>query len=122
MQVKYTFAYILFLVYSFAVFGQMIPIIKDRFSHTFAEALHIATVHALYGSNHVDKEIETATRNSAKSDHPVKHAENFEVHILSEQFSYTSAENNDCKYLTGRKTYFLKQVLISIQSPPPRLS
>ena len=100
----------------------MIPLIKDGFSHAFAKAIHIATVHALYGANHVDKEIENAIGNNAKNHHSAKHAESFEVHIPSEQNSYCIDEKNNNKLFASHKPHFLKKVLIYIQSPPPRLS
>jgi len=66
-MVRYTSTYILFLVYIISSFGRVIPVVNDFISHTFAEAIHIAIVHAKYGSNHLGMELEKADRNSGKS-------------------------------------------------------
>ncbi|MEP6512575.1 MAG: hypothetical protein ABJA79_01805 [Parafilimonas sp.] len=47
------------LLYLTVVFKPAIPIISDALSHTFADAIHIATVHAKYGNNHLEKELAT---------------------------------------------------------------
>ena len=54
---KVPIAYYLLLLYVTVMFKPLIPIVSDAVSHTFAEAIHIATVHAIYGSNHLEKEL-----------------------------------------------------------------
>lgn len=61
---KFTLAYYLILLYSSVILNPVIPIVSDVLSHEFAEAYHIAMVHAKYGANHLQQELtNTANEN-----------------------------------------------------------
>ena len=55
----------------------LIPIAEDAIEHCFAEAYHVATVHAKYGNNHVeialadDAKDEDNSKNTATHQKPV---------------------------------------------------
>ena len=51
---RYLAAYFLMLFYMVIMLKPLIPVICDAWSHIFAEAEHIATIHAKYGSNHLE--------------------------------------------------------------------
>ncbi len=52
---KYPAAYYLMLLYLTVIFRAVIPVVSDFISHNFEDAEHIATVHMLYGNDHVEK-------------------------------------------------------------------
>ncbi len=54
---KYAVAYYLFLLYCTVLLRCAIPVACDALSHVFNEEEHIATIHAMYGYNHLQKEI-----------------------------------------------------------------
>ena len=62
-------AYYLLLLYVTVMFKPLVPIVSDAISHTFSEAIHIATVHAIYGSNHLEKELSNTTSDNTNSKH-----------------------------------------------------
>lgn len=118
---RFITSYFLILLYIITAFGQLMPIIKDAVSHTFAEAIHIATVHAKYGINHLSKEIGESTQKGKKTDFS-KYAESYEVHTKSDEFSLTpTGFYIDAKFciLIIRRSDLIS---ISKQSPPPRYS
>jgi hypothetical protein len=117
--VRFTNAYFLFLIYTTAMFGQLIPIIKDVLSHTFAEAIHIATVHTRYGNNHLSKEIEDSTGKENKATY-TKHAENFEVHIISEEYNHSLSQAHRSREFSPLILKNIDLISVSKQSPPPR--
>lgn len=61
---KFAVAYYLLLIYATVILKPIIPLAEDSLSHCFAEAYHVATVHAIYGNNHVD----VALADDAKDD------------------------------------------------------
>ena len=50
-------AYYLFLLYCTLMVRCAMPVACDAFSHLFNEEAHIATVHAVYGSHHLQAEV-----------------------------------------------------------------
>jgi hypothetical protein len=119
-HVKFITARFLLLLYGFAAFGQIIPIISDAVSHSFALAIHIATVHARYGTNHLDKEMAGVISHDTKNQHSAKHIESFEVHFLSERHHDALQVKKDTGNFAPLLTPFIKQVVIFKLSPPPR--
>lgn len=118
---RFTAAYFLLLFYTTVLFGQLVPIVKDVLSHIFAEAIHIATVHAKHGSNHLSKEIEDTTRKDNKTQVP-KHAENFEIHIIFEEYGYSQSQVQSSLEFSPLIIKNLDLISISKDSPPPRVS
>ncbi len=64
---KFTLAYYLILLYSTVILNPVIPIVSDALSHTFAEAYHIAMVHAKYGANHLQMELTNTTNENSQN-------------------------------------------------------
>ena len=54
---KFAIAYYLLLIYATVILKPLIPVVEDVLIHCFAEAYHVATVHAKYGNNHLEKEL-----------------------------------------------------------------
>ena len=116
-------AYYLLLLYVTVMFKPLVPIVSDAISHTFSEAIHIATVHAIYGSNHLQKELSNTT-----SDNTDKHQTNrsvedpVPVHVSSNGSLYGfyfSVTGNDYYSFDLNKInpgFYLKNF------PPPKFS
>ena len=116
---RHTTAYFLFLIYTTILLGQVVPILSDALSHTFAKAIHIATVHARYGSNHLGKELENTNQNSNKNN-STKSTESFEVHILAEETIYNFYQEENVTDFISCNVQNLPAVFISTTSPPPK--
>src|SRR4051812_12394578 len=81
---RYPGAYYLPLLYATFVFQPLFLVAEDILSHTFAGAIHIATVHAKYGNNHVEVELaQTSSDNDCGKNHDSqKSEEQTSVHIF----------------------------------------
>jgi hypothetical protein len=83
---RYTSAYYLLLLYSIMMLYPMLPIVSDAWSHAFNEIEHITTVHFIYGSNHLEKELVSVGnlgKNNKSSRNSIKITEQFQVHIVA---------------------------------------
>lgn len=114
-------AYYLMLLYVTVMFKPLIPIVNDTLSHIFSEAIHIATVHAIYGSNHLEKEL---SKNSENGNHQTSLAteENVLVHVVTNELQYDFNLNSTGKIYRANKSYTLNSVFISKAGPPPKNS
>lgn len=114
-------AYYMMILYFTVMFKPLIPIIKDKLSHTFAEAIHIATVHAIYGTNHLQKEVDQTTSDATNGKHQNSNNEDAVYVSANEcEFDFCNAmirENCFTYNPTGIVSGF-----ISRQSPPPKFS
>jgi hypothetical protein len=119
--VRFTTSYFLFVLYVIAVFGQLIPIASDFISHSFSEAIHIATVHAKYGSNHLGREIENTTRDNTNN-HSSKITENFDVHLLSEQYHHDVHGMVHSSDFHSLKSPDAEIIFLNKVSQPPKVS
>ncbi len=95
--------------------------IGDKLSHQFNFMEHIATIHALYGDNHIQKEIAaTSDKDNSKSSGTQKTEDQIPFHLLG-------GENN-CQVFTKQisKLFLiftpsrLSKVLLPVVSPPPK--
>jgi len=102
------------------MFKPLIPIIKDKISHTFAEAIHIATVHAMYGSNHLQKEVSQASGETNNNHQSVNTEETVPVHLMAKELCLDiNLIRFSRLYLTDRH-YTITPVYISKVGPPPK--
>jgi hypothetical protein len=89
------------------MFKPIMPLVSDAWSHTFAEAMHIATVHAKYGANHLEQQLASSQKDNpdnSKNQNTVKAAEPVP------------------KYYAVFKLPMLQAVFISTLAPPPKFS
>jgi hypothetical protein len=116
---RFTSAYYMLILYVTVMFKPFIPIIKDFLSHTFAEAIHVATVHATYGSNHLQKEL---SKESTANDHPntLNTEEAVMVHVITNELSYNFSLGKLPKTYPFNKPHTLTNVFISKVGPPPK--
>lgn len=119
---KFTTAYYLTLLYLSVLLNPLIPVISDALSHTFADAIHIATVHAKYGNNHLEVELanEAADDGNNKNPHNINSEESVSVHISVKECAYVFTLNAVNKQFFGRKLHTLNDIFISKQAPPPK--
>lgn len=112
-------AYYLFLLQILVMARPLIPQIADACFHSFALAIHIATVHARYGSNHVGKELENTADDNNKKNTTVKTEESPAVYIPAGEYSCCFYEYRDKAYpLIHLRP--IPAIFISIQTPPPK--
>jgi len=119
---RFTTAYYLLLLYSLVMFRPLMPLVSDLLSHVFAEAIHIATVHAKYGSHHLEKEIEKATGDNSKNHNAVLSQENLTVHISSKEYCYCFYPCRQNKNYPVLKIHDIEDIFIHKQAPPPKFS
>lgn len=112
------------LLYITVLFKPLLPVINDALSHTFAEAIHIATVHAVYGSNHLEKDLsDTASENSNNKHQAGTNIEDqLSVHVSSSACLYDFSITGTGNAFSLLKLFGLKAGFISKHSPPPRLA
>ena len=118
---KFALAYYIILIYATVILKPLIPIDEYGIQHCFAEAYHIATVHAKYGNNHLEKELENANDNTdnISNKNILIDEDSASLHIIS------TIENIPVKAGTVKTTYIiqsalsLQKILLSKIFPPP---
>ena len=119
---RFSTAYYLLLIYSLMMLKPLLPVVSDLLSHVFAEAIHIATVHAKYGSHHLEKELETTARDNSKNHNAVISEENFTVHVSTNEYSYYFYRGGQNKNYPVLRIDSMEDILIPKQAPPPKFS
>jgi hypothetical protein len=117
---KFTIAYYLLLLYSLVILKPIVPIVSDAVSHVFDEAIHIATVHAKYGSHHLEKELANAANDNGKNHNAIMSEENVAVHLSTTEYSYSFYLFIPEKIYPLSRLHNLKIVVIPTQAPPPK--
>ena len=117
---RFTIAYYLLLLYATAIFQPLIAIGIDAWSHTFAEANHIATVHVKYGAHHLDISLAKANSDDTKNQHKMKVDDNARVHIATDECNYSYPSlSSDGQFLATKQSKLLS-VFIFKHTPPPK--
>lgn len=119
---KFATAYYLLLIYLTVMLQPLIPIAEDAISHCFAEAYHVATVHAKYGNNHVEIALadDAKDEDNSKNTAAPKAGEQSTVHLFVKELAVQKFENDQPKekfFYTSDKPcsiYILKNI------PPPK--
>ena len=117
-------AYYLMLIYVTVMFKPLVPIVRDAISHTFSEAIHIATVHSIYGSNHLEKELsDTASDNANnKQQNSINTEDQVPVHVSTNEYVPDFYFNGTGKDYFSLKLCNLKPGFILKDFPPPKFS
>jgi hypothetical protein len=93
-----TIAYYLLLIYLSAIISPTMPLLVDVVAHNFNQAVHISTIHMVYGKNHVDSEIavEAAKNKNDNHESSIKSQTPITLHLLQRnvQFSFESISYN----------------------------
>lgn len=99
----------------------MIPIIGDELAHAFNGEIHISTIHAKYGSDHLEADLartESANENT-KNHNIINMQDEVSIHVFSHPFTcdFLSTEINE--NYPALKLSHLPVIFISLNSPPP---
>ena len=121
---RFPIAYYLMLLYLTVMFKPLVPLISDAISHTFEDAIHIATVHAVYGDNHVEIELaDTGSDNdTSKNQNTTKAQDPIPVHVSEKATVYEFALNEADKNYPSLLLYNLMGIFIYKDAPPPRVA
>ncbi len=105
------------------MFKPLLPLISDALSHDFNEAIHISTVHAIYGDNHVENEMAAASKDEAgKNGAGIKYEAQTPVHLSGEAFSIASIIKTNSITPALFRLLQLATVYLSQPLPPPKFS
>ena len=122
---KFALAYYLLLLYATVILKPLIPVAEDSLEHCFAEAYHIATVHAKYGNNHLEKQVADTNDNndnSKNNKNVLREDDAASVHVVS------VISNHYLEIINAQKSYVLQpissiqKIILSKIYPPPKLS
>ena len=100
----------------------LIPVVSDWYAHEFNEIEHITKVHALYGNNHLEKELTTNNSDKQGKSSTTLKLVQVTFHIYSEscdQPLLTTLAGTQFLFFQYKKPPF---VLISTLAPPPKFS
>ncbi|MFT4152558.1 hypothetical protein [Parafilimonas sp.] len=120
---KFATAYYLLLIYSTVILKPVIPVVEDGLQHCFAEAYHIATVHARYGNNHLEKTIAEAGRESetSKGRHTAGSEETTQFHLFVAEYNYPYFQPEQFKKFPSVPVFKLPGAFVFDQTPPPKI-
>lgn len=119
---RFSVAYYLLLLYCTMMVRCAIPAMCDELSHLFNEEKHIATIHAVYGSHHLQKEEAAVSQNNSS-----KHTSNFQqdepnpVHTHTQNYSCLSTSINIriTRYLISQS--LLPDITLAGITQPPEI-
>jgi hypothetical protein len=121
---KVPIAYYLVLLYATVMFKPLIPIVRDTLSHTFSEAIHLATIHAIYGTNHLEKELSDSTPDNINSKHQnnINTEDPVPAHVLTNECTFDFCCNGTDRDYFSLNLYKVKPGFIVKNLPPPKFS
>lgn len=121
---KFAVAYYLLLIYLTVMLQPLIPIAEDALFHCFAEAYHVATVHAKYGNNHLETALANDEKddNSGKNQTSAKNVEQTLVHIATKEISTLNTLKSRSEKIFCCFTQKLCTIHILKIFPPPKFS
>ena len=120
---KFPIAYYLLLLYLTVMLKPLMPVISDAWDHTFAESIHIATVHAKYGANHLQSVLaDNASENNAnsKNQNTVKSSEVVPAHLVENECASMFTSNNTCSTFNPLPVNKCVSVFLAMHLPPPK--
>ena len=115
-------AYYLLLLYCTVMVRCAMPVAFDALSHVFNEENHIATVHALYGNDHVEKEVASDENNSNKNQTGIKYEDQISVHLFAEAFTVMPDTENNRQLFPNDRILKLANIYLTLPFPPPKFS
>jgi hypothetical protein len=122
---RFPVAYYLLLLYLTVMLKPLMPLISDAWDHAFSESIHIATVHAKYGANHLQSVLaDNASDNNSngKNQNTVKSAEVMPVHIHQETVTCRFMALTGCIHYNSLQLRRPAKTIILKNYPPPKFS
>lgn len=97
----------------------LIPVVEDSLEHCFAEAYHVATVHAKYGNNHLEKEM-ASTNDDNNNKNILKDEDAVPAHITiaGENFCFKIIQPEEVFYSSFNCA--LITTVLDKHIPPPK--
>jgi hypothetical protein len=122
--VKSPAAYYLLLLYITVVLKPLIPIATDWYQHAFNEIEHVAHVHEIYGSHHLQHEI--ADAGSGEDHHnnqpTLRSDDQVPFHLLVTGYDSKSLSTISGKNYTILYSLRLSSIAMGREGPPPRFT
>lgn len=118
---KFAIAYYLLLIYATVIAKPILPVAEDILLHCFAEAYHIATVHANEGKDHVEKEMADSGKDdaSSKDQKADKAGQTIYEAVVDLTFSFINPYPLIYHYSFLNES--LSKIYIAYINPPPRI-
>lgn len=120
VPLKFTISYYLLLLYAVVVIKPMIPFVGDRLEHEFNYMEHIATVHAMYGANHMEKEMAADAKDNARQSGSQKTEEPVPVHVTGEEYRHEPFAPDIKISFACFQISNIKDILHPVAAPPPK--
>jgi len=119
---KSTTAYYLLLLYITVSVKPLLPIVSDWYQHEFNKIEHLACVHIVYGSHHLQHEI---AENSSDTDHNKnqnnsKSDDQISFHIIVAQYKNEHNPVPSGIQFKTPKILKLSSAVILVDGPPPK--
>jgi hypothetical protein len=114
-------SFYLILVYSSLILKPVLPIVNDSLSHVFALAKHLATVHAVYGANHVQLEIVETNKpgEKSKTQNPYRAGDSVPLHIFTEVCCFGLQKGLMTVHLPSLSDS-ITWIYLPFEAPPPK--
>ncbi|HEX5155382.1 MAG TPA: hypothetical protein VFW07_28265 [Parafilimonas sp.] len=118
---KFATAYYLLLIYATVILKPLLPVAEDGLLHCFAEAYHVATVHATEGKDHVEKEMAAAGADDASSKKQKTDKAEQSIHETAIYYALSSliSSTSICSYPFTKES--IRNIYIDFINPPPRI-
>ena len=117
---KFALAYYLLLIYLTVILKPIIPLAEDSLEHCFAEAYHVATVHAKYGNNHLEKQEADTNDDNTTNNKNVKEDTNSSVHVFIVEQVCCSEINKLRQLYFVQSSFPISKIFLNIVIPPPK--
>ncbi len=104
------------------MFKPLILVISDAWSHQFNEIEHISTVHAKYGSNHLQQEVADNTAENNKNQKTLSPEDQVPYHFFSNMYNLNFKPDVIAKHHLYFKFKKTLPVFISKYALPPKYS
>jgi hypothetical protein len=118
---KFAAAYYLLLIYVTVILKPLIPVAEDALEHCFAEAYHVATVHAVEGNDHVEKEMAASGANDDSSKNQKADKTEQTIHETAIDFTFNFLNPYPLIYSYPCINASLSNIYIDFVNPPPRI-
>ena len=117
---KHPAAYYLLLLYCTLMVRCAVPVACDALSHIFNEEAHLATVHAVYGSHHLQAEVAGSVSDTQSSKHTnAQQDEPTVVHTYTSGYSAVSIGSDLLLTQFPSLSYPLCSISLLYKSEPP---
>ncbi len=99
------------------------PLITDFLDHEFSETIHLSTIHAKYGSNHLDKEVLSKSEESKSQAVPTNKTEHSaHLYIFERESALSLGSFLLTDHLLNTEHKKIGKIPFSIQERPPQAS